>query len=89
MTRQVALGAIIAFTLTVLALSVWEPKTETPPAPTPVQAAPGEVLVQPMMVKPATLRADVPHRQLRLRPGLVSPKLMPLAAAAVDAGTTP
>ncbi|HEY0880497.1 MAG TPA: hypothetical protein VGD87_03145 [Archangium sp.] len=91
MTRQVALGAIIAFTLTVLALSVWEPKSETPPAPTPtpVPAAPGEVLVQPMMVKPATLRADVPHRQLLLRPGLVSPKLMPLAAAGVDAGTAP
>jgi hypothetical protein len=89
MTRQVALGAIIAFTLTVLALSVWEPKAEPPTPPVPVQATPGEVMVQPMMVKPATLRADVPHRRLLLRPGLVSPKLMPVAAADVDAGTAP
>ncbi|HEY1087358.1 MAG TPA: hypothetical protein VGE37_06675 [Archangium sp.] len=88
MTRQVALGAIIAFTLTVLALSVWEPKPEAPaptaPAAAPAPVAPGEMMVKPMLLKPASLRPDLPSRAL-MRRGLLSPR-MPVA---VDAGTAP
>lgn len=39
MTRQIALGAVIAFAVTVLALSVWEPKPQAP-APAPRTAVP-------------------------------------------------
>lgn len=41
MTRQVAIAAIIAFAVTVLVISIWEPKAEpTPPALVAPVAAP-------------------------------------------------
>lgn len=41
MTRQVAIAAIIAFAVTVLVISIWEPKAEVlPPPATPAPAAP-------------------------------------------------
>ena len=79
MTRQIALGAVIAFAVTVLALSVWEPKAPVAAvAPPPVAAVPP----MPVMAKPvksATLRPDGIGRSMR------SLALQPLMQA-VDAG---
>ncbi len=64
MTRQIALGAVIAFAGTVLALSVWEPKA--PVAVTPPATA---IPAMPLMEKPARsvtlLRADGVGRAMR------------------------
>lgn len=66
MTRQIALGAVIAFGVTVLALSVWEPKP--PPAVAPAQTlvpAVAPVVVAPRYLKPfrpATLRPESINR---------------------------
>lgn len=79
MTRQIALGAVIAFAVTVLALSVWEPK---PPvaqvAPTPPPVAPAEVPGLQRPFRPATLRPDSVNRLVRLP--------VMLQAGAIDAG---
>ncbi len=81
MTRQIALGAVIAFVVTVLALSIWEPKAPVAEGlPAPVAAAPAAV---PAMVKPiktATLRPDGVGRAMRNM--ALQPVMLP-----VDAGT--
>lgn len=65
MTRQIALGAVIAFAVTVLALSVWEPKNPPPPAP-------AAAVVDPAMprqnLRPAVLRPEMIGRTVRLSP---------------------
>ena len=75
MTRQIALGAIIAFGVTVLALSVWEPRPviAPPPPPPPVmqKAAPfkaaslrpeaiGRIVRQPLIVPAQLIDAGAP-----------------------------
>jgi hypothetical protein len=91
MTRQVALGAIVAFALTVLVLSVCQPtanapppSTPTPPAvaqPEPPNGAPvvGTVApVKPLMMRPAAVA----------RPELIQPRaLRNEPVVAVDAGS--
>ena len=81
MTRQIALGAVIAFTVTVLVLSVWEPKPPVAavpePAPpiaiTPLPLPPavgtpaGLVLEQP--IRPAMLKPENIARMVRRPPG--------------------
>jgi hypothetical protein len=77
MTRQIALGAIIAFGVTVLALSVWEPKPVIAPTPPPTAPA----VEAPKFQKP--------FRPLSLRPDAVNQMIRPqmvLPAQAVDAG---
>ena len=50
MTRQIALGAVLAFSVTVIALSLWEPKPVVdPPAATPAPAM--MKLARPMSLK--------------------------------------
>ena len=61
MTRQIALGAIIAFGVTVLALSVWEPKPLLAPAPPP----PAPALQKASPFKPASLRPEAIGRIVR------------------------
>ncbi len=65
MTRQIALGAVIAFAGTVLALSVWEPKAPVAVAAPPAAAIPA----MPLMEKPTRsvtlLRADGVGRAMR------------------------
>ena len=68
MTRQIALGAIIAFGLTVLALSVWEPKPVIAPAPPPPVAAAVAHPEKPF--RPATLTPELTNRMI-LRPPTV------------------
>lgn len=74
MTRQIALGAVIAFGVTVLALSVWEPKppAAVAPAPTFVPAV-APVVVAPQYEKPfrpATMRPESINRMAR-QPGML------------------
>ncbi|MBL8910354.1 MAG: hypothetical protein JNM17_06590 [Archangium sp.] len=89
MMRQVALGAVVAFALTVLALSVFTPSAEpTPPvvttnptpAPNPGAATPGmrmAVPVRPMILKPSNA----------IRPEMLQPRqLQAIEAPAIDAG---
>ena len=69
MTRQIALGAVIAFGVTVLVLSVWEPKAPTPvaPAATLVPAV-APVVIAPQYEKPfrpATLRPESINSMVR------------------------
>lgn len=66
MTRQIALGAIIAFSVTVLALSFWEPKnppTEPPPAPAvplaPAPVAPNGVSLKAPLLNPTRIRGEL------------------------------
>jgi hypothetical protein len=86
MTRQVAIGAVIAFAATVLLFSVWSPSAPVvAPAPVVVQPAPPaaalERPVQLLQVKP--LRPDVVNRGMLL-------KLKQNALLTThDAGTTP
>ena len=72
MTRQIALGAVIAFAVTVLVLSVWEPKGPAPAAPPP---PPPAQAVDPMMfrqnLKPAMLRPEAIGRTVRQAPPVV------------------
>jgi hypothetical protein len=84
MTRQVALGAIVAFSITVLALSLWQPSsdvTATPPAvaPVPVQPVPPPATMAPrvdrMMLRPAAAA----------RPQFLQRQALPVMA--LDAGT--
>jgi hypothetical protein len=66
MTRQIALGAVIAFAVTVLVLSVWEPKppvAAVPPPPPP--AAPAAVPAFAKPFKPATLHPNPISRMVR------------------------
>ena len=72
MTRQIALGAVIAFAVTVLALSVWEPRAIVAVAPVPVAIpapVPAPLLptlsiqkpLRPMMLRPETINRSVRH----------------------------
>lgn len=86
MTRQIALGAVVAFAVTVLALSVWEPKAvvvaPTPPPvvqPAPAELAPG--MVKPF--RPATLKPETMSRSIR-NPVVM---LQPAVAMPADAGS--
>ncbi|MFZ5443511.1 MAG: hypothetical protein ACOZQL_26125 [Myxococcota bacterium] len=79
MTRQVAIGAVIAFAATVLLFSVWTPSPAPlpapppPPAPAPAVLVPNkEVRLRPMEIKP-------------LPPGLIDRSL--IVQGARDAGT--
>jgi hypothetical protein len=84
MTRQVALGAVVAFALTVLALSVCQPTANAPlpvaaptPPPAPANGTPvvGTVApVRPLMMRPNAV----------IRPELVQPRM--LVPVAADAG---
>lgn len=80
MTRQIALGAVIAFTVTVLVLSVWEPKPPVAaPAPAPAAVAPAPVapaFVRPP--RPATLRPEAINRVIR----------QPMMLQVIDAGAS-
>ena len=73
MTRQIALGAVIAFAVTVLVLSVWEPKAPAPAAPVapPPSAAPARP-IDPMTfrqnLKPAALRPEAFGRTIKQVP---------------------
>ena len=73
MTRQIALGAVIAFAVTVLVLSVWEPKAPAPAAPVapPPAAAPARA-IDPMTfrqnLKPAALRPEALGRTIKQAP---------------------
>ena len=87
MTRQIALGAVIAFTVTVLVLSVWEPKPPVaavpPPPPVTAQIAPlPPALATPSEVEqpfhPATLKPEGIARMIRRPP--------PLLLQVLDAG---
>ncbi len=83
MTRQVALGAVVAFAVTVLVLSVWTPSG--PPPPTPEQLAPQPV--PPRAVVPMTPALMVNTEKLReLTPSRT--RLVPMMLV-TDAGTGP
>jgi|GEM_PF-6976223 hypothetical protein len=83
MTRQVALGAVVAFAVTVLVLSVWTPSG--PPPPTPEQLAPPPV--PPRAVVPMTPALMVNTEKLReLTPSRT--RLVPMMLV-TDAGTGP
>jgi hypothetical protein len=86
MTRQVALGAVVAFFVTVIALSVWEPKAVISPTPAPaVPPTPANMLVKdPAAFRPATLRPEGISRAIRA-PVVIAQPLAPVAV--VDAGT--
>lgn len=87
MTRQVALGAIIAFCLTALVLSIWQPTPAETPAPVPAPAPTGPV------TPPTTNPIAAPRGDLQLRPAvgaraeLLQRQVLPLMRAAMDAGT--
>lgn len=85
MTRQVALGAIVAFSITVLALSLWQPSNDVTPTPPP---APVAAPAQPDAV-PATLPPRAERMLLRpaaaARPEFLQRQAVPVMA--VDAGT--
>lgn len=77
MTRQIALGAVIAFAVTVLALSVWEPKAPAPAAPAPpppaAAQAPAPAVVSPVITKRVQLMPDLIARPINKRPPLATP----------------
>ncbi|PZR09803.1 MAG: hypothetical protein DI536_20900 [Archangium gephyra] len=97
--RQVAIGAVVAFVLTVIALSVWKPSTgEVTPASPPTQ--PQLPLVQPSAPLPANVNrmmveppAVLPARALsgegrgRVRPMPTMRDALPTARFVIDAGT--
>ncbi len=70
MTRQVALGAVIAFAVTVLVLSVWTPSCgpAAPPPPAPPQtlaSEPNPKMLQLKQMKPSLMRQDAFVRAVR------------------------
>ncbi len=91
MTRQVALGAVVAFFVTVIALSVWEPKAVISPTPAPapapaVPATPANMMVKdPAAFRPAMLRPEGISRAIRAPVVIAQPMVAPIAAT--DAGT--
>ncbi|MFO0600362.1 MAG: hypothetical protein U0228_33945 [Myxococcaceae bacterium] len=87
MTRQVALGAVVAFIVTVIALSVCQPRAEqavvAPVAPAAAQQAlnPG----QPGTIRPE-LNDVVIARPLIMRDTLARPAFLQKAAVQGDGG---
>jgi hypothetical protein len=82
MTRQIALGAVIAFAVTVLVLSVWEPKppvAAVPPPPAPAEPAPAPAPGMEKPFHPATLRPEGIARMVK-RPSMLMLQM-------IDAGT--
>lgn len=78
MSRQIALGAIIAFAGTVLVLSFWKPSPE-PVVPVPVAApvVPMPLSEEPM--KTITLKRDSVHKEL-MRKSLIPTVMVRMAA---------
>jgi hypothetical protein len=83
MTRQIALGAVVAFSLTVLGLSLWEPKPVVAPSPVPVAEVPQAPAAVPGVVK--TFRPATLTQNYRM-PIAVGVPAAPAAVGAVDAG---
>ena len=85
MMRQVALGAVVAFFATVIALSVWEPKPVIEPAPPSAapEAAPAPAFTSPQAFKPQMLKPEGMRHFVRAPVEIARPVAMP----AVDAGT--
>ena len=76
MTRQIALGAVIAFGITVLVLSVWEPRPPAPvvpaatlvPAAAPIVVAPlHEKPLRPLSLRPESINTMVRRPQIPLQ----------------------
>ncbi|MFT3708474.1 MAG: hypothetical protein QM817_12550 [Archangium sp.] len=94
MTRQVALGAIVAFAATVLVLSVCQPTAEPPSVPAPPVVAQPAQVPAPTNETPIVGIADS-VRPIRMRPPaairpeLLQPKLRPelVQPVATDSGT--
>jgi hypothetical protein len=90
MTRQVAIGAIVAFALTVLALSLVSPRGEAPPPPTPAPtgAAAPIVATSPKDHGAAQL---MPTQVVEVRQTTtIGPRLLQrLQLEGTDAGTAP
>jgi len=84
MTRQVALGAIIAFSITVLALSLWQPSSEVTPTPPPPAPAPVQPAVAPPTMAPRAERLLL-RPAAAARPEFLQRQVVPVMA--VDAGT--
>lgn len=89
--RQVAIGAVVAFALTVIALSVWRPTTgSVTPAPAPQQTpVPAPVATPVPTARMAPARGDlqkVDVAQFRMRPNvkMIRPMLPPVADAGVQ-----
>ena len=95
MTRQVALGAVVAFFATVIALSVWEPKAVVAPpaavaapAPVPVAMPPAPKSFKPEMLRPEGMVRHIRAPIVVAQPVVAQPVVaQPLVAPAVDAGT--
>lgn len=95
--RQVAIGAVVAFVLTVIALSVWRPTTGAPtPAsnqPPPAQPAPpppqNRLMVAPPAVLPPRARVGQENQPQPMKPMLREQMVMLPGARLqiVDAGT--
>ncbi len=79
MTRQVAIGAVAGFAVTVLALTVWERSTRGGAADAGVDA--GAVMLVPAAVQPRTLVLEEPQQL----PSMTVQRRLP-AALRPDAG---
>lgn len=87
MTRQVALGAIVAFTVTVLALSVCQPSTATV-ATQPQQELPTAKTPPPELVRPAPMQRMLKPNVMVARPELLQGRVQNVAPIEVaDAGS--
>lgn len=85
MTRQVAIGAVIAFAATVLLFSVWTPSQ--PPAPPPAPPAATPVLSKDIQIKQVQLRplpGALVNKALLVKNG--APAAGDAAIGATDAG---
>lgn len=89
MTRQVAIGAIVAFALTVLGLSLWQPGGDAPatPAPAPQPAGTAAPVVAPPPKDVHASQLGVELRQTTTIGGRLHKQLV--FESAVDAGTAP
>lgn len=81
MMRQVALGAVVAFALTVVVLSVCQPKADEAPPPAPVATPAPAVTPAPSNGAPVVGTA-LPVKPLMMRPtNAIRPELLqPIAA---------
>lgn len=95
--RQVAIGAVVAFVLTVIVLSVWKPSAAevtpaSPPASPQLMVAPvpaNRRFVAPPPVLPARIAAGDATQKVRPMPVLhdVGPTIPGARFIAADAGT--
>lgn len=84
MTRQIALGAIVAFALTVLAFSVWTPKPDAAPATPPPEARPAKVKTRAPDEVHERAPVQLDQRSLRVPAAVL--RMAPQDAGAADAG---